>query len=322
MATEWSLASWTSCWARANGYATLLTVCSGAFAKFSRTVCLDNTRVGHNHADLVPEVAGALLPSLDGVAQQSVRQQSERTSEVAHLALSGVHQDDDSDSASDSGSESSFGGSVACVIEDAIEDLKTDIQCLVDLGPRYKEPVRDKEAAKEEAAPLRTAPIWDPAEYLASRIRHRYPEGDAEFTRILGRANWDRLQRLYASKDANARDREAQQRPSLAQTQLSGPPATVKGTEFHDSGLGTSVKTPSSYAETVLSYQGAQGGSVKIPPVPPECLKGGTLVCDICGVMCSLPASNPKSFWKYVELRPLPTRPSPNPLLETFTVQR
>jgi len=244
------------------------------------------------------------LPGLDDAAQQTARQQSERTRDVAELALLAVHRDDNNDSESDSGSESSFSGSDAYTVEDVIEDLKTDIQCLVDLGPRYKEPIRDQVATKEEAVLVRTGPAWDPAEYLASRIRHRYPEGDIELTGILGRVNWDRLQRLYATKEANTRDREAQQRPGLApisQAKPSGSYGTVKGTEFHDSGLGTSVKTPSSYAETVLSYQGTQGGSVKIPPVPPECLKGGNLVCDICGAMCSLPASNPKSFWKYVD---------------------
>lgn len=165
----------------------------------------------------------------------------------------------------------------------------------MDLGPRFKEPIRDRVAVEEPALPSQLT-TWNPAEYLASRIRHRYPKCDAGFTQILGQSNWDRAQRLYALKETNTR--EVQQPAGKAELEP-GLPGTVVASDFHDSGLGTSVATPSSYAETVLSYRGAKGGSIKIPQVPPEGLMGKPFSCDICGHMCQLPVANWKTFWKY-----------------------
>jgi hypothetical protein len=199
-------------------------------------------------------------------------------------------EDSDSDSESDSSSASG-----EYRIEDTIEDLKTDIQCLVDLGPRFKEPIRDRALIEEVALPSQAA-IWDPAEYLASRIRHRYPNSDAGFAGILGQTNWDRAQELYALKEANTRK---VQRPAAKPELEPGLPRSVVASDFHDSGLGTSVATPSSYAETVLSYHGTNGGAVKIPQIPSEGLMGKPFPCDICGHMCQLPVANWKSFWKY-----------------------
>ncbi|KAH6631005.1 hypothetical protein B0J18DRAFT_117931 [Chaetomium sp. MPI-SDFR-AT-0129] len=76
------------------------------------------------------------------------------------------------------------------------------------------------------------------------------------------------------------------------------PLGTIVASDFHDSGLGTSMATPSSYAETVMSYLGTKGGSIKIPPVPPEAMQGNPFTCDVCGRKCRLPGANCKLFWK------------------------
>jgi hypothetical protein len=180
-------------------------------------------------------------------------------------------------------------------LEDVIEDLRTDIQCLVDLGPRYKEPIRDRAVVEDAALPA-LVPAWDPAEYLTSRILYRYPTVDAELAAILGRANWLRALRLYACKEESIH--EAQQQAAQPAS-ASRPPGTVVASDFRDSGLGTSIVTPSLYAETILSYHGAEGGSIKIPPVPAEALLGKPFTCDICGRKCRLPGANSKSLWKY-----------------------
>jgi hypothetical protein len=199
-------------------------------------------------------------------------------------------EDSDSDSESDASSASG-----EYRIDDIIEDLKTDIQCLVDLGPRFKEPIRDRALIEEAALPSQGA-TWNPAECLASRIRHRYPNSDADFTRILGQTNWDRARELYALKETNTRK---VQRPAAKPELDPGLPRSVVASDFRDSGVGTSVATPSSYAETVLSYHGTKGGAVKIPQVPSEGPMGKPFPCDICGHMCQLPVANWKSFWKY-----------------------
>ena len=133
---------------------------------------------------------------------------------------------------------------------------------------------------------------WNPAEYLASRIRHRYPNGQSDLVAILGRNNWDRMLRL-----AKAREQKAQQPVEGNKEQKAA--TSVSRSEFHDSGLGTSIATPSSYAETVVSYHGSKGGSIKIPPLPAEAAGGKPFICGVCGD--SIKISN-TTLWKYVSV--------------------
>jgi hypothetical protein len=201
--------------------------------------------------------------------------------------------DNDSDSASDSESDTSFITN-DFNIEDIIKDLETDVRCLVDLGPRYKEPIRDRTVKERPALPS-LAVNWDPAEHLASRIRHRYPDGDVAFAHTLGQLNWERAKRLYAARETNAR---ASERPSIKLAAASRAKGTVVASDFHDSGLGTTLASPTSYAETVLSYRGTKGGSISVPKIPPEGMKGEPFLCGICGCICQLPAVNWKPSWK------------------------
>lgn len=235
-----------------------------------------------------------LLRGLDDDSRDKLKEEAASTKGHLELASFAIHSVDHSDSESDSGSEASS-TSGDYTVEDIVEDLKTDIQCLVDLGPRYKEPIRDRVVVEKAALPPPVA-NWDPAEHWASRIRHRYPHGDAAFAQFLGQTNWDRAQRLYSWKERNIR--EAQQ-PAATAGPAYKPSGTVGASDFQDSGLGTSIVTPSSYAETLLSYHGTNGGSIKIPTIPAEAVEGSQFVCDICGRLCHFPRTNLKSFWKY-----------------------
>lgn len=59
----------------------------------------------------------------------------EKFRSIIDINGSGSDSDDDFDSGLDGASLD---------LEDVVEDLKTSIQCLVNLGPRYEEPVKDK----------------------------------------------------------------------------------------------------------------------------------------------------------------------------------
>ena len=253
-----------------------------------------------------------LLPSLDASSQQGLRAKAAVVGDLAaEVSVSAIHGADDSDSGSDSGSDF-WAGVGDDAVQDIIEDLSTDIQCLVDMGSRFKEPIRDRSGKEEAALPTQVA-TWDPSKSMAARIRHRYPNGDDAFIEVQGQVNWERRQRLYALKEASTQDL---QRPTPTPESVSQTPGTLVASEFYDSGLGTSVATPSSYAETLLSYHGTRGGSIKIPPVSGEALEGKPFACDICGRRCQLPASNWKTFWKYEPLSPrsrhFPLRSSAN----------
>ncbi|KAK4144173.1 uncharacterized protein C8A04DRAFT_28075 [Dichotomopilus funicola] len=274
---------------------------------------------------LADKLVGVLLAGLEDAAQRGLIDKSAQVRAVVETTTFAIPYSDSSESDTDSSDFNTDSESVCSSpageisVDEIIEDIETDIQCLVDLGPRYKEPIRDKVIVEEAARP-KLVTTWDPAELLTSRIRHRYPRVDPKLAHSLGQANWDRAQRLYAEKERNLREaqklREAQnldEPQNLGEPQSLGeveqpaapipesfsmPPGTIVASDFHDSGLGTSMATPSSYAETVMSYHGTNGGSIKIPPVPPEAMQGNPFTCDICGRKFRLPGANWKSFWK------------------------
>jgi hypothetical protein len=212
---------------------------------------------------------------------------SARAKDIAETTIYTLRDDDggESDSDSDEHFDSNPGDSS---VDDIAEDLQTDIQCLVDLGPRYDEPIRDRLVEEKEAPPPTEPKDWNPAEYLVSRIRHRYPEGEDGLLSLLGQQSWDRLKALYAMRESN---RETNQKLEVAEAAV----GDKAGTEFHDSGLGTSIATPSSYAETVVSYHGSKGGTIRIPPLPVEAAQGKAFRCPVCGQSVQI---STKSRWK------------------------
>jgi len=60
-------------------------------------------------------------------------------------------------------------------------------------------------------------------------------------------------------------------------------PASEGGTKFHDSALGTSITTPSLYAETVMSYRQDKSSSVRIPVLPEGARDGKEFECVAFG---------------------------------------
>ncbi|KAK4247363.1 hypothetical protein C7999DRAFT_32236 [Corynascus novoguineensis] len=238
---------------------------------------------------LADKLAAVLLPGLNAVSQERLKNKAARTKDIAEAAVFSIPSTDSDSDDSDTESVSSEVHELY-TIEDIIGDLKTDIQCLVDLGPRYREPILDRTVKEEPATPHQDT-TWDPVESLTARIRHRYPNVDGAFARVLGQANWERAQRLFAAKEKNAENAD---RPNVKDESASRPPGTVLASEFYDSGLGTSIPTATLYAETVFSYHGTKGGSIKIPPIPAEGQDGKPfmrhVLSDLQPYVCVVPS--------------------------------
>ncbi|KAK3306234.1 uncharacterized protein B0T15DRAFT_503202 [Chaetomium strumarium] len=214
--------------------------------------------------------------SLDNTCRAKLRKQAALTKDLVKDATHAIRDNDHAESDSDDSDDSESFGTGSTSSQDIIqmiEGLKTDIQCLVALGPRFREPFLDKShwSDREEAAAPPQQTGWNPVEFLTSRIRHRYPDADPAFAQILGQANWERAQRLYTAKEKNTQDAttstSSSQKPVLEADSASVPPETVIESAFHDSGLGNSLST-ANYAETMFSYHGTNGISIKIPPIP------------------------------------------------------
>ncbi|KAH6640130.1 hypothetical protein F5144DRAFT_484433 [Chaetomium tenue] len=176
---------------------------------------------------LAERMTTVLSADLDNDWQHELYKEAARARDLIEEATFADGGDDGSDSGSDSGSETSSMTS-DFNIEEIIKDLETDIRCLVDLGPRYKEPIRDR-TVKEQAVLPSLALNWDPAEHLASRIQHRYPDGDAALAHAFGKMNWERAKRLYAAREANAR---AVERPPMKLIAASAAQGTVVATIY------------------------------------------------------------------------------------------
>ncbi|KAK3374677.1 hypothetical protein B0H63DRAFT_525976 [Podospora didyma] len=93
--------------------------------------------------------------------RRSLSLKSARVRDITEAAVYILRGDEGSDNDSDAESDSESARGTSS-IEDIIDDLKTNIQCLVDLGPRYEEPIQDKAVAEEEAVSAPQPTIhWD-----------------------------------------------------------------------------------------------------------------------------------------------------------------
>lgn len=179
-------------------------------------------------------------------------------------------------------------------LQEVIEDLRTDAQCLLDLGSRFHEPALGV-ISREDAIQLAPSHTWDPALNFVERIQWRYPQCDGQLAVRLGKANWARVVRSQEAKGAHQQKR-------LQETWSSEPvPSRGALTTLHDSGIGTS--TPSNlslppatqYAETTVSYRTGHAGSVRIPPMPEIAKQGVPFECMACGRLVTIKT---KSVWK------------------------
>ncbi|RSM10829.1 hypothetical protein CEP52_003418 [Fusarium oligoseptatum] len=182
-------------------------------------------------------------------------------------------------------------------VHEVAEDLKTDTMCLMELDPLLQSPVLDAEQPREErekSVAAMTSQDWSPCDTYSDMIGERFPEADDSIISRLGKANYDRYFRCQKEREYQAAIRAEQgiQQP---------PPAS---SIFNDSCVGSSIPSTGSYTETIMSYRGAKGGSVHIPPLPEGAEKGDPFPCLACGKL--IRAQN-NSIWKrhlYEDLRP------------------
>ncbi|KAF1851954.1 uncharacterized protein K460DRAFT_373842 [Cucurbitaria berberidis CBS 394.84] len=187
---------------------------------------------------------------------------------------------DEATSDSDSDSDSSGDGIGHGGIKAIVEDIKTYTDCLVDLSTALDcpavDPIHDDEPSvlnvQQRAA----------HDYHADLILAKYPKANADLVECLGRASWQRYQRIKQERESNANAQiYAQAHPDSAGKSL------VADSEFQDSGLGTSLPSapPTAYAETVISFMTSNAGGkrIQIPPLSAEAKNGAQFECNACG---------------------------------------
>ncbi|KAH7176760.1 hypothetical protein EDB81DRAFT_49877 [Dactylonectria macrodidyma] len=210
--------------------------------------------------------------------------------ESSYLINDAVDADSDCSSDSSSGFEQDSTSEIA-------QDLRTDVQCLMDLDPLIRNPVFGSSSRKQKQKQIEETK-WAPQQVFCDKVEQRFPQADEALVSALGQLNWARFRMCQATRFKNELG-EQEQLDTVKEDH-----ATVAGSKFHDSGLGTSLPTMSSYAETVMTYSGADGQKTRIPPLSDEARKGKPFTCVSCSR--TVRVSN-NSAWKrhlYSDLQP------------------
>ncbi|KAH7268806.1 hypothetical protein B0J15DRAFT_391165 [Fusarium solani] len=191
--------------------------------------------------------------------------------------------------ADDSSSDSTSEYSTADVHELA-EDLKTDVDCLIELDQMIRDPATDPEPETAEAEVSLSS--WAPHQVFANKIEHRFPGADSKLFSSLGMINYQRYLRCQTERNRNQVHAEQPEQAVQVTT----------GSKFHDSGLGSSLNPASSYAETAMSYRDGNR-SVRIPPLSEEAKGGEAFPCVACGRSPEVTANIDRRHL-YIDLQP------------------
>ncbi|KAL8410007.1 hypothetical protein RB594_008195 [Gaeumannomyces avenae] len=245
----------------------------------------------HTILKLLTSISSTLIDRLIPLALTGHGTSAPALSKGIHLlrelqdAVQSVQNDDFSDSSSDDLSSDTIG--------DVIEDLKTDTTCLADLDHLLKDPILELDI--EQAAPADRLLDWHPDSVYSHKIGARFPQADVSLVEWLGKANYLRYLRCQHARETCESTATYVAAPAQSETASS---------KFNDSGLGSSLPSTTSYAETVMSYGGRGSQSVKIPPLTAEAKVGVPFSCTACGKFVSITSNN---MWKkhlFEDLRP------------------
>jgi hypothetical protein len=179
---------------------------------------------------------------------------------------------------SDSDADSSGDDSDAYNLESVVGDIKTYTRCLVDLNTALECPATDPDYGDDEPS-VRRLSKRSAHDYYADLIIAKYPQATLEVVECLGKANWDRYQRMQLERRNNFvtfTSHAKEQAKSIAAK------SHLADSEFQDSGLGTSIPA---HAETVFSFISSTSGGqhARMPPLSTEAKNGESFECSACG---------------------------------------
>ncbi|UQC76498.1 uncharacterized protein CLUP02_18011 [Colletotrichum lupini] len=159
-------------------------------------------------------------------------------------------------------------------IEQITADLETDTRSLMELDALFSEPILDARHMRQSLPS--SLHEWEPHEPYKHIITNRFPKADVGLITSLGKANYERFLRGQEERNSNSR---TFLEPVMLQEIGNSDAASSK---FNDSGLGSSI--PSSYAETIMSYHGGEGTSIRLPSLPKSARNGSSFLCIACGL--------------------------------------
>ena len=185
---------------------------------------------------------------------------------------------------------------------DTIEDISFATACLSELGPSLMQNLGRAETARDSCLDLINTPfaVSGPAMTYVSLIREKFKQADYKLVERLGEANWQR------HKDIREMMEKAQlspeERAKLAEETGIASSIFHPHSDFHDSGVGTSVPAQIQYAPSYTSLQSSkiegEQASPRVPREPSEVGAGKPFQCFLC--RCIVTGLRNRVDWKYV----------------------
>ncbi|KAI8651408.1 hypothetical protein NCS55_01385300 [Fusarium keratoplasticum] len=244
-------------------------------------------------SDISRSLAEGFVPTLGLSDEYSTQVSSLRTAfyeaeallQEGHQGGSNWETGADPDSTSDAESDRSDDSSQESTIWDSrdfdklLADLKTNIQCLRDLGPLIDSPFVERPKQPEHATLVSLQITWEAYQPYGDRTLQRFPQTQANLVEKLARANLDRFRKIQEEKRENL---IKQQQHDETASRISG------SVRYRDSALGTSLATGSIYAETLMTYGQSEDLAVRVPPLPEGAKSGVPFECLACGRSVSI----------------------------------
>jgi hypothetical protein len=162
-------------------------------------------------------------------------------------------------------------------IDEVIKDLDVDIDGLIAMDSLITGPA-DRTLDKPRKS---TSSAWAPHQAICERLASRFPMANESIVQRLGKATWDSSFRCQKLREKNELRQHNEDIPEVLDERPAAPAQTVITSSRSDSALGSSL--PTSYAETVMSYRGHDGESIKVPPLPKSASDGTPFECLVCG---------------------------------------
>jgi hypothetical protein len=209
--------------------------------------------------------------------------------------------EDESDSETDEGlwfSNHVTGVSIGANRYDVVADLRSHITLLMNLLPSLQH-LLDYHSRKAATFPKASGNAAFQASQAAdpyiSIVREKFPQANEELVKRLGQANWQRHQaiRKMMSEQLESNEDEIATANSVFQ------PISM----FHDSGLGTSMATPTVASHSSFRTSATEGGlgSLRVPDTPAEVDLGKPFKCEICSKRVTKVKN--RYHWKYAPIK-------------------
>ena len=147
----------------------------------------------------------------------------------------------------------------------------------MELGPSLEQNLKYSENAQDRSSAFASVPfsISGPAMTYISLVRDKFKRANSKLVERLGEANWQRHKSI--------RDKMENTESTLKDVACS---VFRPYSEFHDSGIGTSVPTQTEYAPSHTSFQSSntegEEVSLRVPKEPPEVGTDKTFSCFLC----------------------------------------